>query len=41
MEGLYIIYKRLESTFLRLINFPIDFIKLLLINQVDNQKKIK
>lgn len=39
MEGLYIIYKKVESTFLRLIDFPIDFVKLLLINQVDNQKK--
>lgn len=39
MEGLYIIYKKVESTFLRLIDFPIDFVKVLLINQVDNQKK--
>lgn len=39
MEGLYIIYKKVESTFLRLIDFPIDLVKLLLINQVDNQKK--
>ena len=40
-RSISIIYKRVESTFLRHINFPMDFVKLVLINQVDNQKKIK